>query len=142
MLQKEVTTAGRIWLLLKYLDKNGRGWLDKRESIFRLTDKTSNLRVCGKRQFRNLLAKGDGVFWQMDRQRIWLKSVAKVALQLDVERLQYKPVAISVAILTQKIGVVRAHLYASLHSARSEAPISRDKLAEVIQCQSTHSKTL
>ena len=58
MLQKEVTTAGRIWLLLKYLDKNGRGWLDKRESVFRLTDKTSNLRVCGKRQLRNLLAKG------------------------------------------------------------------------------------
>lgn len=131
MLQKEVAAVGRVWLLLKYLDKNGRGWLDKRESIFRLTDKTSDLHMCGQRQLRNLLAKGEGVFWQVDRQRIWLKSVTKVAMQLDVDRLQYKPVAVSVSILTQKIGVVRAHLYASLHSARSEAPISRDKLAEL-----------
>ena len=131
MLQKEATAAGRIWLLLKYLDKNGRGWLDKRESNFRLTDKTSNLRVCGQRQFRNLLQKGEGVFWQVDRQRIWLKSMVKVAEQLDVARLQYKPVGLPVAILTEKIGVVRAHLYASLHSGRSQAPISRDKLAEL-----------
>ena len=131
MLQKEVTAAGRIWLLLKYLDENGRGWLNKRESNFRLTDKTSNLRVCGKRQFRNLLQRGEGVFWVQDRQRIWIKSVAKVAKQLEVDRLKHQPVGMPVSVLTKKIGVVRAHLYASFHSGRSDAPISREKLAEL-----------
>jgi hypothetical protein len=57
--------------------------------------------------------------------------VAKVAEQLAVDRLKHQPVGVPVAVLTKKIGVVRAHLYASFHSGRSEAPISRDKLEEL-----------
>ncbi len=131
MLQKEATAAGRIWLLLKYLDENGRGWLESREVRFRLTDSTSDLRVCGRRQLRKLLQAGEGIFWQRDKQRIWIKSVAKVAEQLEVERLTHQPVGVPVSVLTQKIGTVRAHLYASFHSGRSGAPISRETVAEL-----------
>lgn len=132
MLRQELAAAGRLWLLCRYLDEDGRGWL--RIVILRekLTQKAAGLRTCGKRQLRNLLREGDGVFWTRDRKRIWLRSAAKVAAALGVERLTGRPVALPVQVLTDSIGTVRAHLYASFHSGRDKEarhkPIARDTL--------------
>lgn len=118
MLRQGEAASGRIWLLLRYLDQEGRGWLRIDIAKHKLTTKTSQLRVCGWRQLRKLLNRGEGIFWTRDNDRIWLRSVAKVAAALEVERLTGKPVATPVAGLLQGIGDVRAHLYASFHSGR------------------------
>jgi hypothetical protein len=119
MLRQDQSPAGRIWLLLRHLDVAGKGWVTVRQSRAQLADRCSALHVCGWRQLRNLLKKGEGVFWQRAGERIWLRSVARVAVALDVWRLSGDPVAIRVDILTQGIGPVRAHLYASFHSGRA-----------------------
>lgn len=139
MLREEMTAPGRLWLLLRYIDREGRGAL--RIDIIRnkLTRKTSPLRLCGKRQLRNLLRDGEGVFWVRDEETIWLRSAAKAAHALGVERLTGRPVALPVEALLNGIGDFRAHLYAAFHSGRtketsrgSEAmPISRSTLAEL-----------
>ncbi len=138
MLRQEKAAAGRIWLLLRFLDGNGRGWLEIDAAREQLTKKDSPWRVCGWRQLRNLLNAGEDVFWVRRDGRIWLKSTAKAAQALGVIRLQNWPVALPVSALLGKIGAVRAHLYASFHSGRADAPISR---AALEQSSGVHRRT-
>ncbi len=138
MLRGELATAGRIWLLLRHLDAKGQGWLHDRDARQALTQRRSSLRVCGQRQLRNLLEQGEGIFWQRQNGRIWLRSVAKVAAALGVWRLTGRPVALPITALTQGMGKVRAHLYASFHSGRQKGraqatanPIARETLQQL-----------
>jgi len=142
-------------LLLRYLDQEGQGWLPIDFIQEKLTANDSELRVCGRRQFRNLLQQGRGVFWERacpepaegDKacpeslpracrggrgERVWFKSAAKVAAALGVERLSGHPVQLPIEALLGGIGQVRAHFYASFHGGRrSENPVSRSKLEEI-----------
>ena len=63
MLRQELTAPGRLWLMLRYLDVEGRGKLRIDIITKQLTAKHSSLRLCGKRQLRNLLRDGKGIFW-------------------------------------------------------------------------------
>jgi hypothetical protein len=126
MLQREMAAPGRLWLMLRYLDEQGQGVLRVAIIQHKLTTKQQPLRLCGKRQLRNLLRQGEGVFWSRDRERLWLHSAARVAQALGVERLSGHPVALPVRALLDGIGTFRAHLYAAFHSGRRRAaPISR-----------------
>ena len=83
-------------------------------------------------QLRNLLAEVGGGFWERDAERVWLRSAAKAAAALGVERLRGRPVGVPLEALLGGIGTVRAHLYASFHSGRKESnPISRATLEEL-----------
>ncbi len=73
---------------------------------------------------------------QRDAERVWLRSVAKVAAGLGVVRLQGWPVALPVTALTGTIGAVRAHFYASFHTGRQREgreamPIARETLEQL-----------
>ncbi|GAB4280336.1 MAG: hypothetical protein Kow0080_33160 [Candidatus Promineifilaceae bacterium] len=137
MLKKRVTASGRLWLLLKFLDTAGKGWYTIQNARQLLTDKGSQWRICGKRQFRNLLKAGNDLFWVCNNGRIWLRSTTRAAAALDIDRLYGTPVALPVHILTEPIGTVRAHLYASFHSSRQQetavghqsAPIARETIS-------------
>lgn len=137
MLRQEMTAPGRLWLLLRHLDTDGRGWLRIDLAKERLTTRDAPLRICGWRQLRNLLRAGEGVFWQRDADRIWLRSTAKVALALGVPRLTGRAVELPLPVLTAGIGMVRAHFYASFHSGRASErhlgskPIARETLVRV-----------
>ncbi|MCP5096970.1 MAG: hypothetical protein GY943_15585 [Chloroflexi bacterium] len=137
MLRQEMTAPGRLWLMLRYLDIEGRGALRVANIAKNITPKTSDLRLCGKRQLRNLLRDGEGVFWTRDKTYVWLHSAAKVAYALNVVRLTSHPVALPIAAMLDGIGAFRAHLYAAFHSGRTKEtgkqrvgmPIARDTLA-------------
>ncbi len=118
MLGKKMVAAGRIWLLLQCIDESGRGWLPLDLVRDRLTTNSSDLRICGRRQLRKLLAAGEDVFWIRGNDRIWMRSVAKVAVSLGTKRLHLRPVTLPVSHLLEKIGTVRAHFFASFHSSR------------------------
>jgi len=136
MLRHELEAAGRIWLLLRHIDHNGQGWVDIDEARRRLATKGGALRTCGWRQLRNLLQQGQGLFWERDSERIWLRGTVRVAAALGVERLSGQPVALPVTTLCGRIGNVRAHFYTSFHSGRADRdgealPIARATLAAV-----------
>jgi hypothetical protein len=136
ILEQKLAAPARIWLLLKHLDRRGQGWFDLDELTQRFTDKVSPYRVCGKRQLRNLLAQGEGVFWAWGGNgRIWLRSWIHVAVSVQVEKVRGMAVQLPVAILCKTIGVVRAHFYATYHSGRLGSPISRDALADLTHVQ-------
>ena len=105
-----------MYLLLRHLDKSGRGWLQIEDIRERLTRKDSPLKVMGWRRLRMLLHQGFGVFWERDRQgRLWLRSALRIALELGCHRLKGKRVELPVEALLGGIGTVRAHFYASFH---------------------------
>ena len=134
ILRKKMAAAGRIWLLLRWIDRSGSGQIEIAQVRKLLCDPESVIRVCGWRQMRSLLAQGQDVFWNQHDGRLWLKSIPKVSQALGIERLSGRPVALPVKILTQGIGQVRAHLFASFHSGRKQAsPISRTTLAKISQ---------
>ena len=140
LLQHELVAVGRLWLLLQVADSQGRGWTSEVAARKLFTLKRAQLRFCGARQLRNLLVKGDDILWTRGNGRIWLRSVAKVAFTLDIPRLQLRPVAVPVRVLAQTIGTVRAHLYATFHSSRTQAkrasqPIARTTVAQITQVQ-------
>jgi hypothetical protein len=137
LLRKDLCAPGRVWLLLRHLDMDGRGWVSASTAREQLTKKNAPLRICGWRQLRNLLARGDGLFWARDdgpasEGRIWLRSLCKVAAALGIARLRIRPVALPLPILLESIGTVRAHFYASYHSGRTRnKPIARQTLSDL-----------
>ncbi len=118
MLGQKAVAAGRIWLLLQHIDRSGRGWLTLATAREQLTKENTALHICGRRQLRNLLARGEGLFWTRDAARIWLRSPAKVAAALGITHLSGRPVALPISILLEGLGSIRAHFYASFHSGR------------------------
>ncbi len=138
LLRQNRVAAGRLWLLLQAMDTAGRGWLDETAARELLTSKRGAWRFCGVRQLRNLLAEGETLFWERQDGRIWLRSVGKVAFALGIPRLNMRPVAVPVSVLRQKIGTVRAHLYATFHSSRkrrdrTSSPIARETVARLTE---------
>ena len=147
MLRTKTAAAGRVWLLLRHFDAAGRGRMAADEAARLLSGDGSATRLCGRRQWANLLRAGEGLFWERDADRHgaeWLRlhSAARVAAGLGVRRLGGSPVAVPVAELTGTIGRARAHLYAAFHSGRTQTdlltgerrgrgPISRDTLCKL-----------
>ncbi len=143
ILREGHAAAGRVWLLLRYLDENGRGWFTEAEAQSFFTSKNISTEqnnqntdhgirntlslapnphyLFGKRQWCNILKKGTGIFWQRENGRLWLNSVSKTAAALGVWQLTGRPVQLPITTLTGKIGTVRAHLYATFHSSRTVA---------------------
>jgi len=120
MLLQEKTASGRLWLMLHHLDVAGCGQLRIDTIRTTLTVKAAPMRLCGKRQLRNLLRDGEGVYWTRDKERVWLHSAARVAHGLGVARLTGRPVSVPVSALLAGIGSFRAHLYAAFHSGRTK----------------------
>ncbi|MCP4363603.1 MAG: hypothetical protein GY796_36855 [Chloroflexi bacterium] len=118
MLRKRQTAPGRVWLLLRALDKDGRGWVSVAEAQRILAESGSPLYICGKRHFRRLLQQGRGVFWERDKERIWLCALAKVAVNLDVVRLNGRMVKLPAIYVIASSGTFRAHLYSVVHGGR------------------------
>jgi hypothetical protein len=138
MLRRELTAPGRLWLLLRLLDRAGEGRLRIVVVEEAITNPDSPHRLCGQRQLRNLLKAGEGLFWTRDREWLWLRSAAKVAYGLGATRLTGRPVALPLSVLLGGIGDFRAQLYAAFHSGRGKPhgraqtmPIARQTLRDL-----------
>jgi hypothetical protein len=150
LLRQQQVATGRLWLLLRALDDEGRGWLERADIEAAFTNPDSPSQFCTTRYLRQLLAAGEGLFWQREgsdarpelaeraslepaERKVWLRSQAKVAAALGIGRLRGRAVELPVAILLGPIGDLRAHLYASFHSSRGEGagPISRESLRQL-----------
>lgn len=133
MLRGRQAAAGRLWLLLRHSDHDGRGWVARSEAQQRFAGPDAPQRLCERRQLDNLLRQGEGVFWQLRDGRIWLRSLARVAQTLGVARLSGRTVLLPAALLAGSLRQARAALYAAFHAGRPQAgaPIARATLRDL-----------
>ena len=66
LLRRQQVAAGRLWLLLRALDDAGRGWLNRTDIEAAFTNPDAPTRFCTPRYLRQLLAEGDGFFWERE----------------------------------------------------------------------------
>ena len=128
-LKQEQAAIYRVWLLCRYLDEQGRGWLAVQDVRELLTGKESKLWLFGWRRLRQVLGQGHGRFWKWDKGngRLWLFGAAQAAAKLEVTRLVGKPVLLPVTAVTKSIGDFKANLYGAWHSGRkTNNPVSRE----------------
>ena len=139
----------RLYKILQTLDREGRGWLANSSVEKALTRKESVHYIYGRRQLKNMLQRGEGLFWQRAKSkgelRIRLVARAKVASHLLNDRLRGHEVSFPVSHLLgsgrgRQAGV-NAALYTAVHAGQigregKSGPISRDRLREVSGCSS------
>jgi hypothetical protein len=136
VLREGRAACGRLWFLLRHLDRDGRGWVERAEAYQAFTGRSAALQLCSRRHLTRLLTEGEGLFWTAEKERIWLRSQAKVAEALGVERLTGRPAAVPLHLFLGQIGELKAHFYAVFHSSRAGEreygpPVSRATIEAV-----------
>lgn len=132
ILKDEAVAVGRIYLLCRHLDTDGRGWLSIADLRAHLTDKQSPLHVCGWRRLRQILQEGKGKFWERDDQdRLWIYGLTRVAATLNVQYFSGDKIELPLDILCGNIGGLRAAFFAAFHGGRESSPIARATLRDI-----------
>ena len=139
----------RLYKILQTLDQGGRGWLANSFVGAALTRKESPRYIYGRRQLKNILQRGEGLFWQRAKSkgelRIRLVARAKVASQLLDGRLRGQEVSFPLQHLLGsgrgRQAAVNAALYTAVHAGQitrkgKAGPISRARLRDISGCSS------
>lgn len=125
---KPADTPGRSWLLLKELSKElgTDGSVDVDAARNLLTNPDSKYKVAGKRHWRTIVERGEGVYWTVRSGRLWLHGTARVCKSLGIDKLQGRSVEIPIEKLLGPIHKVRSTFYAGDVGGRVEPkPMSR-----------------
>lgn len=149
------TAAGRVWLLCHALDTDRRGVLDVGQVYDTLAGKGSPWRIGGRRRLQQILAAGQGVFWDRNklkngRVQLRLYGPARVALALGVFHLAGDPVLVPVTDLLERVHIANAALFAAVITLRNDGdgqgrPVTRATLKRLTgaahSTQRTYTKT-
>lgn len=132
MVRERAVSAGRVWLIARALDTSGRGSCHVKQLRILLTDKKSPLKMCGWRRLRQILADGEGLFWERDNQgRLFFFGMKRVGEMLGVKlgrvRASQK-ISLPVIKLLKPIAEVRAWLFSAYHIGRSGRVTSRQAI--------------
>ncbi|MEM9775033.1 MAG: hypothetical protein AAF902_10660 [Chloroflexota bacterium] len=123
--------AGRIWLLLRYIDKQkGEGRVKVRDARYQICDPVGRLKCLSKKRFQQLVRSGEGRFWHKskDGRYLYYHSEARVAAALGLSDIRGLAVDVPVEDLLKPIRHVRALFYEAFHCGRGEGfnnPITR-----------------
>jgi len=136
-LDRDLAPAFRVYLLMRALDGPGEGRLAVAYIRELLTGNRAELRIVGRRQLRNILSDGKGIFWdRYTADHVWLRSAARIAEALDCGRLRGRPVLLPLELIAGKLEDFKAALFNSWHAGRagrdgSGSPISQAKVRDL-----------
>lgn len=132
ILRHDGGTIGRIWIILRahHAGEQHSGMITSQTLWQCLTNAFPQY---SDRHLRDLLKRGENIYWQRDAQnRLWLAGAAKLATRLGVTRLQGRRVVVPLADLTGKLSRMRLALQAVFHAGRNaDSPISRATLRDL-----------
>ena len=103
----------QLWLALRLLDATGSGHVALSAAKDALTEESSDSFMYQAPRLRQLISEGNGRFWQLTDERLWLRSTVRVAHVLGVERLNGRFFSIAKDDVTGRTAVFRAHCYAA-----------------------------
>ncbi len=127
------SVAARLYMLLRLVDKEGRGWLDRAYIRHLITDKTSPYHMWTQQYFGQVLRKGNGRFWQLTHNgRIRYKKVKLIVDELDCGKLEAVPVYMPSAAIVESLKTFKANCLAAFHAGRNEVnPITRQVIRNI-----------
>jgi hypothetical protein len=124
----------RLYHLCMALIPKGSGYVKLDQVKRYYTFDHSPYRVFTPRRLRQILAEGDGVFWERHTDSaLWLKSPDKIAAALGVGQIGGAPVALPVYPLLDGHRETAAAFYAAWHAGRGDDPnpISRATIRKI-----------
>lgn len=123
ILQAKEVAMGRVWLVARGVDGTGCGRVA-------FNDLCSALPKLTRRRVRQVLADGEGQYWWLAGDVVYLLSQARVAARLGVNRIRRAAVSVPVAKLAQGVKSAKAVMWSAVHGGRKPGqPISRETLA-------------
>ena len=119
----------RVWVLARALNPQGSSYVEI--VSIQAAVKECSLQGLGPRTLARLLKQGDGVWWTRRKGCIYLHSLLRVCVALEVEKLRYNPMPVAYRWL-KTLKVFRAACYASPFPSGSfwSNPISRRVLED------------
>jgi len=125
--QAGLSSPLRLWHLMRALDPDGRGWVRRDQAWATWRD----LGVSGARQFRNVVRVGEGLFWTISGDQLWLRGLEAVCRALGVKKLACDPVLLPATVLGGGLRGWNAWLFAAYLEGRPSRgnPIARETLA-------------
>lgn len=128
------STHYQLWLALRWLDSNGRGWLTQEtaQTAFCAAQSANATYLYKKPRLRQLFAEGNGVYWRLDvqNQRVFYLRESRLALALGVHQLTGRHVAIKAEQIFTNIQTFRAYCFAAWLANR-ENPISKTAIEQL-----------
>ncbi len=121
-MQRRKDKPYRLWLLCRYLDADGRGWVTL-DALRRLTAP-----MVTRQTLWRTLSQGEGAFWHKDCDRVYLRGLQAIADHFETYP-STNPVLVPLADFA-KIAAFRAALVATLF-AKKERTISHATLARL-----------
>lgn len=121
----------QLWLVLRFLDEAGRGYVSWEKVVATVATKSSPHFLYNPERLRQLRREGDGRYWVFQSGRFWYAKTARLSRHLDVGRLSG-----SFAYLTEKhlfttsIAKFRAYCFAAW-LANHDNPLSRDTIEKL-----------
>ena len=114
----------RIWVLARALDPQGSSRVEV--AVLQAAIEEHGLRGLSPGTLRRLLKRGEGTWWECGGGCLWLHSLLRVCIALEVERLRFSPMPIGWRWL-KTLKAFRAACYASPFPSGSfwSNPISR-----------------
>lgn len=103
----------QLWLLLRLMDATGQGWVEQDWAFLHLTESGSKWRQYKRPRLRQLLAEGNGRYWQTDTTRIWLRKTVNVAASLGICHLNGRFTTGGIDDIRGSIAPFRAYLYST-----------------------------
>ena len=132
----------RVWSVARHF-YGIPGWVE-RETLFH-TLKSARV-VTTKRNFNRLLRTGDGLFWELPRNRVYLRGYIRVTRQLVKHSLTSNPVLVATNVpgvpsifvkAGGDLGDFKANVYGAWLAYRESPIISRAALCKLFACSDT-----
>jgi hypothetical protein len=124
----------QLWLALRHLDPDGRGWVSKKTAQDALCVErgTNSTYLYKLPRLRQLLVEGNDIYWRLDdaNQRIFYLKESRLAAALGVLHFTGRHVAISAAEIFTNIQGFRAHCFAAWLANRDN-PISQHTIEQL-----------
>lgn len=130
-LDTQYATGLRLWLALRYLDKDGRGALTA-DQIKVLTNRHSQYHILKPRQLKNTLNKYNGRLWSIAANGdVYLFGTAKVAKNLGVGRIVKEPVKLEGWHIFGGLQLFKAVCYSGFIQGLGDSPVSRQTITDL-----------
>lgn len=120
----------RVWVLARALDAAGSSGV--KIADLQAFIRQEEIRGLSPRTLTKALKRGEGIFWTMDGERLWLRGMWPVSKALGITRLTHAPALIGCD-WAQTLKTFRAACYAARFPAGDNysAPISRKTLSKL-----------